>query len=571
MSFLPALNPRTPTQALLWKCWLRTRWKLFFHQAVTLIILPVIYVRYVPEDRTLAELSEANVTILIASLFILFASCGSMMYRMKNAWDSSGFVLDSDYKYPISSLRLSLVPQTYLVAMFLVAYTVPSVALHFILGYALPHWLSYILIAEFMLLVMMLYWTASDGWLTSARWVFALALYWGGYLVPDITRDETTGQIDSVSLIQLVIPVLICIVAPIITTRGVKLQRCGDVSEKAIGDSLLFRIVRRIQSLSFLKSPCPTDSPLLAEFWLIRQKRGLFLRLLTGLGLGVLIAAMVAGMDVWSDSPGNEGINLFEIAFFAGIFLIVVAIVGAVTSFGVSYIHETPRVSVFLRTRPLATSKLLYTRFAVTFAGLLLVALGMIVVLYGIGGLMLNAFSSAREEFDALMSVFLSQSASDIVVQSLRTLISLASILLVFCALITGLLLIRNSFLKLGAGVVVYLLVATVILGFFADSIEISIFDFLVSHLWILVVGLPVAVIYFSYDLLKNHVTSLLHLSILFVVGAICYWLTNTDIELDPETTDHLLLFQSFDLTYNLLPLFALLFALWTMSRIRHT
>lgn len=384
-----------PTNALIWLCWQRIRFPILLVTLAILGMTTLMIVYFNPDQSAQVEL---NTIIICAGIgvFILAPMCSSSVSGTNMNPSGVGFPLRAEFAFPISSLRLTLVPFFFTSAVVYAVFLGTTGILSAVFSHPLPHPLIHFMVLQYLFMVVAISWGCTNIWESFSLWIGLIALFHLDWLLPDFTFDTDSGEFVAGSLGGLLLPGLLIAAAFAVMLLGIRRQRSGD--------SLFFRVSEPAKNpifypftLRIFKSACPTSSGAAAWAWYQRQFRGP----LAGAALGVLIGTAVVLVLALTDNRGfwDDPIDLDAVMGFAFIFFCSVFVAHLATVFGVSYVNGAAHTSTFERTLPIHTRKIVAVRVGMAMLCLLLAGIAAMLTIATLGPLLLENFAAIRGEF----------------------------------------------------------------------------------------------------------------------------------------------------------------------------
>lgn len=566
---------RSPSQALLWSG-LKLSWPPLLTQIIGVIL--VIFVMDLALDpetdwRTNIEAAEL---VLIVGLVFLFTTTLNRMQSTGRAHSALGFPFTLEFAYPVSTGKLIFVPLLFFCCLTQVAVFVPALLVNYLLIDVEVSYLpiSFVLL-QFTIVPLMLTWWTRSGLASLAGWLVAFYLYAYGYMLPDLTRVESSWLIEVESMGSYLVPSLITAALMALTYFGVRQQRSGeslfgDGADAPAGSETL--ILRRLVPLP--ASPCPVTSPLRAELWKEIQLNGGYRAIAGGLGGAGIILGVLGIISFFV--PGESNILLSNVTLLIAAIYLSVCIALTVPVFGVRYRNGVSEVSVFDKTAAIGTARQTAIRISVCLSSVLITGVVLVAAVWLLGPLLITEMPAIRAQYiDALSSIAQLGFAS----ASLRVILLLLAFLtglLLFAIFLTWFMLQskRMTAVVTGIGIYTFLLVNGII-AFTSDEEFYLILDQLGrGHLWLIILLIPAGILFTLRELMIDWVLSRSQLYIILaggvaIQGLNLIWLFGSanygalDLDIGTSALSYLIM-QGF------LPLLAVTLSLWTSARIRH-
>jgi hypothetical protein len=384
-----------PTKALIWLCWQRIRFPVLLVSMAILGMTMLMIVYFNPDQGVQAE---QNTIIICAGIgvFILTPMCSSSVAGPGMNPTGVGFPLRAEFAFPVSSLRLSLVPYVFVSAVLYAVFLGSTGLLAAVFSHSMPHPLIHFMVLQYLMIVMAISWGCTNIWESFSLWIGLIVLFYLDWLLPDFSFYTQSGEFVAGSMGSLLLPGLLVIGALALMLLGIARQRRGDnlfvnVSEPA-KNPIFYPFTLRL-----FKTPCPTSSSAAAWAWYQRQFRGP----LAGAALGVLIGTAVVLVLTLTDLRGfwDDPIDLDAVSGFAFIFFCSVFVAHLATVFGVSYVNGAARTSTFERTLPMTTANTVRVRVGMAMLCLLIAGIAELLTIAILGPLLLENFAAIKAEF----------------------------------------------------------------------------------------------------------------------------------------------------------------------------
>ncbi len=557
------------TAALIWLCWQRIRLPvlLVFLAIVGLATLMILYFNPDQSDQV-----EINTIIVCAGLgvFIIVPLASNSLGGPGNNPNSVSFPLRMEFAFPISSLRLVLIPFLFLGAVLYGVFLIATGILSTVFSHPMPHALIHFMVLEYLFIVVAISWGSTNIWESFSLWIGLLALFYLDLLIPEFSFDPGSGEFVAGSLNSLLVPILLIIAASYLMFVGIGRQRHGDSLFFAVSEGAKNPIFYPF-TLRLFKTTCPSSSGSAAWAWYQRQFRGP----LAGAALGSLIGTLVAVVLMLTDLRGfwDDPIDLDAVQGFAFIFFCSVFVAHLATVFGVSYVNGAANTSTLERTLPLSTAKIVRIRLGMAMLCLLVAGLAAFLSIALLGPLLLEDFATVQAQFlqrlDSITSNGLIYSTLQIVL-----FLCFGYILSVLYSIFITWFAIKPRFMtKAFAGLSIYLLLQ---LAFLVATTEGN--EFVTAaqtlgrvHSWLFAGIIILAAIAILPKLARDRVLTGSQSLILLMVGLLLMAFNSLDLTVYGGLEEGASLAKAvLQHSAGLLPLAGTALALWTQDQLRH-
>ncbi|MBT3531101.1 MAG: hypothetical protein HOF74_10170 [Gammaproteobacteria bacterium] len=492
-------------QALISKHW-RLCWRSLLIQQASVLAVGSLLISTMATDPNMDGHSiTAQAVVLVSLIFLLTPVLSESTKRGKV--QGTGFPYLQEYSLPVPTTLLVLVPLLFYVALMLFAYLVPITILSAIFDVSGAQTTFAIILIESILVVLSLSWWSSNSMAHGLSWALVILLYWNQILYPDFTvvRETAVAEVSGASVyIESAIATLVLVA---IMIAGVKRQRYGENLLGMKKDNI-FQWTNLSARSYFPKyqEGCPTNSSIAAENWRERQLRGLQQAVPLGLmvGLTCLIAInLISGNGGMEDGPVLE-----DVAALSGSFYLLIIMILQMQVFGISYRSGQLFNTAFDRCRPMSTSRLLYIKLTNNIVSLLAAAVTMLLVYWLFGSLLIENFAEIKLEAISFLGEFFSTPLLVLLRNTFLFSIMACTLLFLYGAMMAWAMLRPKLLGWIVSGVAIYAFLLIVLLIQLTEYSEFSELNTYVrnKHLWILVLGLPAALIYLGKSLLEDHV-----------------------------------------------------------------
>lgn len=563
-------------QALVWKNWQLT-WRSLALQQLGVIVFTwaVLSILWFGDSETVRNIG-AHVVVLLSLVFLL-ASASAIPKKEGTSGYVTGFPFRTEYVLPAPTSTLFFVPLTYLTLLFLFAYAFPLFLLSIAFGIDGPQFFVAFFIIETTLLTICLSWWSTNNFANIVGWITVMVLYWFGILYPGISiinePAEDIMEIFVNSPMEYILPAIVTAIFIFLTFLGVRKQRHG---ENLLGLENSLRMLGLEQSFQLFQSgnafPCPTSSPVKAEIWKERQLRGVATTILLGASMGVLALILLRLIRSYAGNAEEiETTAIYGLAlgFYAMLFMII-----HFKSFGITHRNGVAWISAFNKTVGLGTGKLVLIKLSASYISSILAGIAMAATIWMTGSLFIDNFADLRVNALEEFSTYLALPATNLILDTGSFLIFFFNTAVLWSIFAAWFTLKPREMGFLTSGALIYIFVWVLIVAKITDGNE---FDALnqtvwIKHLWLFIIGMPLATVYFYRAALSDLVLNNYQL---LVMGLICMALwgirTWRQFEHGFYAQDYALEVMITDSLVGFLPLLVVGGALWTMGRIRHS
>ena len=564
---------RSAAEALLWKNWQLTRVPLLLQQLGVIAVVSLLFIVVFPQDADASRQVDFGIHVLVLMSLCFLVSPLAMLSKSNSRNRLTGFPYHQEYVLPISTATLVLVPVVYFSLLFVFAYIFPLLVLSALFDVTGPQFLFVVLVFESVLTVLALAWWTSSGLARSLGWIVLMLLYWNQTRFLSFGIADGTHIVVLESLSQLIVPTLITATLLALMYLGVIRQRYGDdlfgIEREDSTSSGRF-LLRNLFPLA--PASCPTDSAVAAEIWKERQLRGLasadFIAVLAAFTALLIIRLL----SVYRAFDGGLP-ELEEVVVILFLFYLLFVMGAASQTFGVSVRNGTPHFSVFDRTLPLGTAKLVAIKFSITIAGLMLAAMAMASVVWVFGSLFIDGFEQIKVLVVDKLVEFTSVPALALIRLVVLSLVAFTTATILWSAFCVWTLLKPKLMAWAWSILLVYGFLLFMFIAWITEENEFNTLSTAINikHLWLFMFGLPAVLVYLCRGVVRDRIVNARQLLLLSTMGllfALLYvsYLIGTEFY---ATESHIEVLVSTSLL-GVLPLAAILFALRTMGSLRH-
>lgn len=567
---------KSPSQALVWSAF-SLSWPALLIQVAGVLSIVFLSNLAMDGDTDSLGLFKATELILIIGLVFLFSVMLHKSHNIARTRTSLGFPYRAEFSLPVPTHTLLLIPLLYFCALIQVAVFLPLMIVNFLFFNVevsvLP--ISF-MIFQFTALTLMLTWWTENGILSIVGWLAALVLFINGLLLPDFSRVENVWVYLVADPMGYAVSLFFTAALFALTYFGVKQQRRGETTIE-IGNNM-FNSAERGAIRDIVPLPiadCPISSPIAAEFWKERQLHGTHSALFGGL-IGAATTIMILATINFFAGNGSVPKN----AWFLALPMYATMCFGlTITMYGVRYKNGVPIVSLHDRTAPLSTAKLALIRTTVSLSSALLAGVIMFATLWIVGPFLVSNYQDMQTELLGNLTIFDGIGLADVTLIVFLSLVAFLTGLHLLVTFFTWTML-RNRAATIGATIIpIYIFLWSISLMAIygngdADAHNQAIDTVFANHLWILILLIPVALVIMLRDLLRESVITETHMLYilatgLVIVGLYLIWLFAGDhyAVLDRDLG---VVQLGYLVMQSLLPLLAVVLALWTSNKIRH-
>lgn len=561
-----------PTQALIWYCWQRTRFAMFL---LTLFAIGfgVLFLVYLNPDESINTRGNTVVMISLICSWLLSAIMSATLVQSRSLNVGFGFPLKSEFHLPLSTLKLVAVPLSYIVLAAYSCFLLPVIVLCVVFELPFPPALIHFMVFEYLLLVMSLSWFSSHGPESLAATVVFVVLFYFELIIPEFSFDEATSAFLPGPWSGTFLPALIVVASVVILVLGVHKQRSGE--NLVLRSGARINVAESLSTLSlfrFFKTPCPTQTETAAMLWRERQSRGLQASVGIGVSVGALVILLLSFLQFREFADADY--QLDEVSAFSFIFYCSVFVGALATTFGIDFRHGEAKVSVFDRTLPMSTARMVVIRVGMAFFCLLVAGAVQIVTVGLLGEVFIQNFDIVTAQFwEGLQAI----TDRGVAYSLLRLILFLCLVYIwgmLWAVLITWYSMKTKLVTWVGSGIMIYgILVVTVLTAITEGGQEFLYLSNAMSefHSLIVVTAIIGSLFYLVHALLRDEVLMPQQVLAILAVGLALASLQVVNISLydvmDPNSS---VITRLRSQVLGLLPLAATLLALWTQNQLRH-
>lgn len=541
-------------------------------QLLAAIAFGTVFLLFLQPDAS--DIVNGNAVIMIAliSSWILYSAMSGALAKKERFTVGFGFPLKTEFHFPVSTFSLAAVPLLFCVFLTYLCFLLPTLVLASAFGLPLPHPMIHFMVFEYLFLVMCLAWFSTHGVEIFIATLTLILLFYFELIIPEFAFHETTYAFMPGHWSSTLPPLFITGFAILVLFAGVSRQRSGEnLLIKSAGPVNFVEILSPLNLYRFLKTDCPTHSATAAMFWHERQSRGLQAACGVGVTLGVLVLVVIALLQVRDDVSGDW--TLEEVSSFAFIFYCSVVVGSLASMLGINFKYGAAYVSVFDRTLPMSTARILAIRAGTAVAFILIVAVVEILTILVLGSLVIENFQAMQAEYFANLRSVLDRG---MLYTSLR-LILLVSFIYTFALLwavfISWFAIKPRMMTILFSSLMVYGVAIVVLITALTDGQEFVRLTNTIAdlHRWFGIAFLLGSIVYFMNALAKEKVLGPGAVLILCGLGLVLAALNLTGYSLASDFDPNAELANRLSSQVaGLWPLAATVIALWTQQRFRH-
>ncbi len=265
--------------------------------------------------------------------------------------------------------------------------------------------------------------------------------------------------------------------------------------------------------------------------------------------------------------------GLGEVVVSAGGFYALLGMAMILQTFGVGLRNGVPYFSVFDRSIPLSTAKLVAIKLSVNFTSLLVAAIAMVFVIWVFGSLFVDNFDQIRAAALDSFADFTSAPALSVTRLLAIGLITFATYATLLASVSIWFMLKPELMSGIASILAVYAFSLAMFLAWITEPSELKALSNAVynKHLWIFILGVPAALVFLVRELLRDMILNAKQFLVLVTTGLLVFVLQinylsslqfySTESQLEDLLATSLL---------GVLPFGVICLALWTMNRIRH-
>jgi hypothetical protein len=569
---------KSPSQALAWSAF-NLSWPALLTQIAGVVSVIFLISLAMDPGEDYLELIKAADFVIIIGLVFLFSVAMHKTHQIARLSSSLGFPYRAEFSLPISTRTLLLTPLLYYCLLIQVAIFVPGIIVNFFLFNVeisvLP--ISFI-VFQFTIVTLMLTWWTQNVIANIAGWLVALTLYLNGFVMPEFIREEYTWVFTAENPMDYVVSAFFTSALLVLTYFGVRKQRSGESlieSGKSVFSTTQQGAIR--ESFPLPISKCPTHSSLAAEFWKERQLHGGASALFAGLTGAAATIAIFAIIKFTLPSGANPEL---ESSWALAVILYGAICLGlTIYMYGVRYKNGASSVSLHDRTTPLSTAWLTLIRTCVSLSSTLFAGVVMFITLRILGPFLINDFQNIQNDFLGTVNIFSGLVLLATLLKLFMLLVTFLTALLLLATFFTWIILKNRPTAILSVIVPAYVFLWSILLmTIYGDSDAAAhshaISRVLANHLWILVLAIPVSLVIMMKHLLRESVLTQKQMTYLSGIGAVFVglnfaWLFAAN-NYDVLAKNIWVVQLSYLVMQGLLPLLAVVLALWTSNKIRH-
>ena len=567
---------RNPSQALLWSTF-KISWPVLLMQVAGVITVFFLIELALGSNEDSLSLIEVADGIIIIGLIFLYSVTLHKSHSIARTSSALGFPYRTEFSFPVSTFTLLFIPLLYFCVLIEAAVFFPGMVVNlFYFNVEVSVLPIGFIVFQFTILTLMLTWWTNSGLASIVGWFIALVLYLNGLLMPDFVRAENSWIVSAENPADYIVALFFTVAMFVLTYFGVSQQRSGETLINF--GSNLFSSAEQGAIRDILPLPiavCPTNAPVAAEFWKEGQIHGMYGALLGGLAGAAMTLAIFATIFFFAgNGPDPKNAGLLALPLYA---LVCVGL--TISMYGVRYKNGTPIVSLHDRTTPLSTAKLTLIRISVSLTSALLAGVIMYGTLAMLGPLLFSNFQNLQSEFLEILAIFSGIGFFDLALRVFLTLSAFLTALLLLATFFTWTML-HNRLFSIGiAFVPAYIFLWSVsLMGFYGSENEgaynQAIDAIFANHLWLLVLLIPVSGVIMLRDLLQDQVLTQAQMWRMLTIGIVIaglnlIWLFDAD-HYGILGRDIWVVQMSYLVTQGLLPLLAVILALWSSNKIRH-
>ncbi|MSR11319.1 MAG: hypothetical protein EXR84_05900 [Gammaproteobacteria bacterium] len=561
---------KSPAQALLWRSWRLICRQLLLHQIVIIGFCATLLGLAIPATPFLEFSGSAKYPVLV-SLLILYFTIHQQGFKSSSLRDSAGFPYHLDFKLPVSTALIVFLPLAYLCLLMVAAYFIPMLILSLWFDVIGPQFAVAFMILQVTLLVSALSWWSSSAYLNMLGWGVVLFLEWYQWLFPGLTVSDQTGAIVVLSPTEYGLPVALTAALLWVMWIGIKKQRCGDTLFGIRQDPPRVKTTFTLRNLfPRLRSNCPTSSTLAAELRKFRQLRGFSYALSVGVAAGVLV---LTGLRLISlKAPAQSPIEFELVILIPACLLFLICMFSVSNIFNIRIYQGTAFFSVFEKTLPMSTARMVSINAAGVVLGLILICLAMNAIVWIAGPLFLEGFAQIQATALETLVAFGSQSFFSMARAVLLLLAQFASACLILPVIVVWSMLKPALFTRAVIAIPAYWFLISIVFVLLEEAAwGESMRAFALQHLWLVVIAIPATVFVSFRSIMRDRILSTNHL---YLLGAVCFALAWLHIDyimrLDMNLDALPIVLVATLLMWGLMPLLAVGTSLRAMSKIRH-
>ena len=567
---------QSPGQALLWKNWQLTWRPFLLHQLCVITAISLLMLVVFPQEPLAEGLVGFNWVVqalILVSMFTLLGVVSSIPIKSGEKGSVVGFPFRQEYVLPISTPKLVFIPLVYLTLLLLFSYSFPLLVISTFFVIAGPQFIIIFLLFELILMIFALSWWSSSHFGHTMGWIVMLLLIWNQTRFMEFGVSQDTFAITLASPSLFVISTITTAAMVLLMFFGVRQQRHGDslIGDRQEGSDGIEKF--SVRSLNpFTPTACPVHSTVAAELWKERQLKGFGYAGLLGVLTGVLALLMLRVLRLYQAFDGDP-IGLEEFLIIVPAFYFMLFMVMQFSVFGVGMHHGTPLFYVFDRTTPMNTAKLVSIKLSVNILGLFVAACAMAGFVWFFGPLFLDDFAGIRSAALGELTEFMDTPLLSMARQLVLWLTTFSTAAILFASVGVWFMLKPQPMGWLISLLMIYFFSLVVFVAWITEASEFNTLMTAINskQLWVLILGFPSVFVYLFREIMKDRI---LNVRQLLIVTAVCsvlgiLYFSNL-ISSEFYITENIFEVKIFRSLITMLPLFAIGFVLWTMSKIRH-
>jgi len=566
---------RGPSQALLWSG-VKLSWPPLLTQIVGVVLVIFLMDLALDPETDWRTNIEAAELVLIIGLVFLFTTTLNRMQNSGRKFAALGFPLTLEFAYPVSTGTLVFVPLFFFSCLTQVAVFVPAMIVNYLLIDAEVSYLpiSFVLF-QFTIVPLMLSWWTRNGLASLAGWLIAFYLFAYGYMLPDLSRTESSWLIEVESTGSYLVPSLITAAFMALTYFGVRQQRSGETLLGTSEEPFEHNPTANLRKLMPMPaSPCPTSSALAAELWKESQMNGVYRALFAGLAGAGIILAILGIINFFV--PGENSILFSNATLLIVAIYLSVCIALTVSVFGVRHANGVSETSVFDKTTAISTARQAAIRISVCLGSAAVAGIVLVAVVGLLGPLLIAELRDIRAQYVDALITFAQLGFFGALLRTLLIVLAFLTGLLLFATFLTWFMLHSKRMTAgvTGLGIYAFMLVIGITVFTAGEEFDAALEQVARGHLWLVVLLIPLAIAFMLRELLADWVISRTQLCWMLVVGLALQglnliWLFGSanygalDLQIGASALSYLVV-------QGLIPLLAITLSLWTSNRIRH-
>lgn len=565
----------SPTAALVWKCWRASAKVLVFSQIIIISLSCIIIPNFLDASTPEAGDVVANVLICLG-LTLLFATISTISAKGTAYRFSGGFPLQQEFTLPITTSRLVLIPLLFYCGIFIFSYAAPLLLLQQLFGIQGPQWIAALILIQTMLIFLSLAWFTTNNTLQGIAWSCLFGFYFLGWAFPDLSLENNSVKVLYASANSFIAPMAITIGSLVLLFLGVSKQRFGENLYSVSKHTQLFDVSNSGHTLIGIPSrSCPVDSPSRAQIWREGRLRGVNYSLVVGATAGIIALLMAKLIVIGRAEEVGQFEHVPPIAATMSFMYFIYFVLIHSQAFGIRYRNGAGSISLIDKMVPMGTAQLNLLQMSSLLLSSIVGAFAMITVIAAFGAVFLNGFTDFRTETIIAISSDVTNSPLGSLFAVFKILTNVLVASLVFSVFNAWTIINQKQIFRIAIGLFAYIMLFVALLLFVLTDDTLggdSWLDFiLVKHLWLLVVGGPVALYYcYKYCINENILTTRQIQNLLTVTVMLLVASTASLIRDDFYNSDAALEIKLLKSMWSIAPVFAIGLSLVTLSKIRH-